>query len=380
MTAESAHNRGLGGDLTEIQPTAERRFERPAAAASVAAALVLLFAATTLLTHAWRAERAGRAQAKYQAGLALAAQGRNAEAAQDFREALAYGRDDAAYRIALAQSLMALQHYGEAENYLNDLRIADPASGSVNLMLARIAAAEGRDGEAADDYHRAIFGYWPERPEQNRMAARVELIGILDRDAKPKEALAELLQLAGEAPDEPARLRVASMLLEHGSPDHAAELYRAVLAAHPRDATAEQGLGEAYFAMGEFAAARRAFDAAVRYGSITPALARRIAFLNSILDLDPTLLRLTARQRFARARELLGRTLAAAQQCAAVPPDGIQKAHTVLAESARRMQNGETAEMLTLAQSLWKARAEDCPRLAAADQPLAVLMNRMRNQ
>ncbi len=378
--AGPAHNRNLGGGLTEIHPAAERRYERPAAIASVAAALVLLFTATTLLTHAWRAQRLDRAQAKYQAGQELAAGGRNAEAAQDFREALAYSHDDPVYRFALAQSLVALKQYGEAENYLNDLRAADPTSGPVNLMLARIAAAEGRDDNAIDDYHRAIFGYWPEHPEQNRLAARVELTGIFDREGRTKEALAELLQLAGEAPDEPARLEAASMLLGHGSPSHAAELYRSVLAAHPRDAAAEQGLGEAYFAMGDFVGARRAFDAAVRYGSITPALAERIAFINSVLDLDPTLLRLTARQRFERAHELLSRTLAAAGQCAAVPPDAFQKAQAVLAKSARGMRSGETAEMLTAAQSLWRARADACPRLPATDQPLAVLMNRMRNQ
>jgi enoyl-CoA hydratase/carnithine racemase len=132
--------------------------------------------------------------------------------------------------------------------------------------------------------------------------------------------------------------------------------------------------------MGDFVGARRAFDAAVRYGSITPALAQRIAFINSVLDLDPTLLRLTAKQRFERAHELLSRTLAAAQQCAAVPPDAIRKAQAALPEFARRMRNGETAEMLTMAQSLWRARAAACPHLPATDQPLAVLMNRMRNQ
>jgi tetratricopeptide (TPR) repeat protein len=349
---------------------------------SVAAALVLLLTGTTLLTHAWRAARVSRAQARYREGVARAAEGRNAEAAEAFREALAYSHDEPVYRFALAQSLVALKRYNEAENYLYDLRVADPTNGPVNLMLARIAAAAGRDEEAIDYYHRAIFGYWPENVEQSRTKARLELIGIFDREGKPKQALAELLQLAAEAPetDVAARLQAASMLLAHGSPEHAADVYRGILASHPRDAEAQQGLGEAYLAMGDFAAGRHAFYAAVRFGSITPALAERIAFINSILDLDPTLLRLTARQRFVRAHELLSRTVTAAKPCAAAPQELIARAEAALAEQEKGMRSGETADMLTLAQSLWKARMAECPRLPVIDKPLAVLMNRMLNQ
>ena len=353
-----------------------------AAMVSVAAALVALLAVTVLLDRAYRAARLSRAQGRYQEGLKLAAQRRDAEAAEDFRAALIYAHDDPKYKFALAQSLVALKRYGEAENYLLELRAADPTNGPVNLMLARIAGAAGRYEEATDDYHRAIFGYWPEQAGLNRTTARLELIGLYDREHQPKQALAELLQLAADLPDSDvlSRLRVSDMLLARGAPEHAEDLYRAILASHPHDKAAWQGLGEVQFAAGDFTAARHSFDAAVRYGSITPALAERIAFVNSILDLDPTLLRLTARQRFERARELLGRTLAAAGRCAGIPPDLDTQAQTLLAEAERRLRNGETAEMLTLAQSLWKARMAACPRQPETDRPLAVLMRRMVNQ
>lgn len=348
---------------------------------SAGIALVLLFAITIFLNGAYRRTRLSRAEARYDEGIAFAAQGRNAEAAEDFRAALLYEHDNPRYRFALAQALVALKRWNEAENYLLELRAADPTSGPVNLMLAHIAAADGRDEEAIDDYHRAIFGYWPDHQEENRTKTRLELIAVLDRDHQQKQALAELLQLADEVPDSDVAMRrkVAAMMLAHGSPQHAAELYHAIVATHPRDAAAQQGLGEAEFAMNNLAAAQRAFHAAVRYANITPALAQRIAVINSVLDLDPTLLRLTARQRFDRAHELLGRALAAAGRCSAVPADLVNAAQTALA-STRRQRDGETAEMLAVTQSIWKARLAGCSQLPIVDQPLAIVMAKMPNQ
>lgn len=353
---------------------------------SAGVALALLFAVTIALNGAYRGARLSRAQGRYQAGMQLAAAGRNAEAAENFRAALLYEHDSPEYRYALAESLVALHRFGEAENYLFELRAADPTNGLVNLMLARIAASDHRDAEAIDDYHRAIFGYWPEHEEQNRVAARLELVSILDRDGQSKQALAEILQLADDVPDNDLAMRekVAGMLLAHGSPEHGADIYKAIVTAHPRNAVARQGLGDADYAMGRFQDALVAYHAAVRYGSITPALASRIALLNSILDLDPTLVRLSARQRLARAQELLERALAAAQRCAAVSPDLLAAAQAELAappkKRAARDSDGETPVTITLAQTLWKARQAACPNQPDTDQPLAVLMNRMSNQ
>ncbi len=349
---------------------------------SVAIALTLLFAITIAYSSAYGRTRLSRAEDRYREGLKLAAAGRNADAAEDFRAALLYEHDDPRYRFALAEALVALKRFSEAENYLFDLRTADPTSGPVNLMLARIAAADHRDEEAIEDYHRAIFGFWPEDREQKRVDARFELVSILDRDNQSKQALAELLQLADEVPESDLALRekVAGMLLTHGSPQHAADIYRAIVTAHPHDVVARQGLGETEFEMGNFQASLAAFHAAVRYGAITPILAARIALLNSILDLDPTLIRLSAHQRFERARELLTRSLNSASRCQAVPPDLTTAAQAALAQSAKRQRDGQTAEMLTLSQDLWRSRLSACPRLPEPDQPLAVLMNRMPNQ
>ena len=251
-----------------------------------------------------------------------------------------------------------------------ELRTADPTNGPLNLMLARIAGADGRNNEAIDDYHRAIFGYWPENAGESRVSAQLELIGNLDRNGQSKQSLAALLGLADEVPDSDiaTRRKVADMLLEHGSPEHSAELYRTILASHPHDARARQGLGEAEFASGDFGGALASFHAAVRYGSITPGLAGRIALLNSILELDPRPLHLGTRQRLERARELLARAPAAASRCAGLP------------KASAPERGADAAQWIALAQAIWKARMAACPHQSEPDQPLAVLMNRMANQ
>jgi tetratricopeptide (TPR) repeat protein len=346
-----------------------RRTASRAAVLTVLAALVLLVVITAVLNGAYRRTRLSRAEARYRAGSQLASEGRNVDAAEDFRVAMLYEHDNPRYRLALAQSLIALKRWNEAESYLLELRNADPTNGPLNLMLAHISAADGRNSETIEDYHRAIFGYWPDHPDENRVTARLELVAILDRLGQPKPALAELLQLADEVPetDVATRRTVAQMLLAHGAPQQAADIYRAMVARHPHDAVAQEGLAETEFARGDFAAALAADHAAVRYGSITPALAARIALLNSILALDPTQLRLSVRQRHERARELLLRAQAAAGRCSALP-----------AEEAPP-HDADAAQLIALAQAVWKARWAACPQQPEPDQPLAILMSRMPN-
>lgn len=346
------------------------------------AALVLLFSFATVLNSAYRATRRNRAEDRYHDGLALAGAGRDAAAVDEFRAALTYEHNDARYTLALARSLVKLGRWSEAETYLNELREDDPTDSAINLMLARIAAQNRRGPDAVTYYQRAIYGMWPEHSEQSRIAARFELVDLLDRGRQNKQALAELLQLAGDVParDYVTTQRVAALLLAHGSPDHAAELYRAILAAQPHNAAAREGLADALFAMGDYAGARTAYRAAQRDGASGSTLDQRLAISESVLQLDPTQMRLSGSQRFERARELLDRTQASAAQCGAISPDLAASAQQALASSGKRRRDGDTVQLLTLAEQIWKDRPARCAPQSESDRALDAVMAKLQKQ
>ncbi|MBS1855347.1 MAG: tetratricopeptide repeat protein [Acidobacteria bacterium] len=348
----------------------------------VSAALFVLFTLITLLNSAYHHTRRHRAEARYAEGVKLAGTGRNQDAAEDFRAALVYEHDDLKYRFALAKALVSMGRWDEAGTHLLELQQVDPTNGPINQMLARLAVRAGRYGEAIDDYNRAIYGYWPEDAEAKRIAARLELIGVLDKEGRQKQVLAELLALAGEVPDNDLAMRrkVGEMLLSHHSPQHAAETYRGILATHPRDGASERGLGEAEFELGDFRAARNAFRAAARRGPPDPALSQRIALTDDILDLDPTLVPLSVSQRYQRAVQLLRRALASASACTVVPEELSDAAQKILSTRPRRMWEDDTATALTLTLQLWNLRQSACVQRPAADLALAAVMTRIAKQ
>ncbi len=367
----------LPGDTNEPRTTARGAF------VGVGVALFILFILITLLSRAYHNTRRSRAEERYREGVHQADKGRNVQAADDFRAALVYEHDDPKYRFALAKALISLGRWEEADSHLMELEQRDPTNGPINQMLARLAIRAGRYNEAIDEFNRAIYGYWPQDPEQNRIAARFELIQVLDQEGMQKQVLAELLALAGEVPDSDVatRSKIASMLLSHHSPQHAAEMYRSILAAHPRDAEAEQGLGEAAFEMGDYVAARNAFRSAERYGASGPEIAERLSLSEAILNLDPTQVRLSASQRRQRSLELLRRTLAAVNACTTPPPDLTASAEQILkAKPKRRRSDDETSNMLTLAEDFWNLRQTACPQKPEPDQALAAVMAEIEKQ
>jgi tetratricopeptide (TPR) repeat protein len=337
---------------------------------------------TGFLTRAYYTTRSSRAEALYQEGMRLAGAGHSAQAADRFRAALVYEHNSEKYRLALARSLMDLGRWDEAETHLSELSEDDPTNGPINLMLARIAGQAHRDSDAVLYYQRAIYGYWPEHPIENRTSARFELIGIFKRDGQPRQVLAELLDLAAEVPEDDAatRRRIATLLLTNGSPDHAAEIYRAVLANDRSDGAAEKGLGDALFDESDFVGARNAYRAASRDGLEDPTIEDRLKECNTVLQLDPTLVRLSANERFDRARQLLDLTSAAARQCTALPADTDAAAQKLMQEKPSRRRDGDTVEMITLAQQVWKLRHDACAQPAAPDEALTAVMAKIQKQ
>lgn len=352
---------------------------------SAAVAVVLLFSFTTALNSAYRNTRRSRAEARYQHGMALFAAGHYADAADDFRAALTYEHSGQPYTLGLARSLMAMGQWNEAGSYLAELSEDDPTNGPVNLMLARIALRDRRDSEAITYYQRAIYGYWSDHPDENRVAARFELVGLLDRSKQGSQALAELLQLAGEVPvkDEADRQRVAALLLSHGAPQQAADLYHSILATNPDNGAVEEGLGDARFAMADYADARNAYHAAKRDGITDASLDQRLEVSESVLELDPFTPRLGAQVRLARERELLRLVAQSALRCAALTPELASAMRDTLATKPRKRREAETTDIedpLILAEQIWQVRQTKCDGNPEPDRALNIVMAKIQRQ
>ncbi len=354
---------------------------RPEAILLVFITLILLFAATSFLASAYRSELHNRAEMHFDQGQTLARNGRPQAAVEEYRAALTYSHNDRRYELALSLALVTLGRTDEAEAHLLELREGDPNNALVSLMLARIAAQEGRTDDAIAFYNRAIYGLWPADPQKNRIQARFELVDLLGRAGRTRQALGELLSLAAEAPDDPViQNRAGEMLLRYGSPQHAAEVFRSILEYEPRNEEAALGLARALFQEGSYVAAENQYRRALRLNPADPQARRRVEEIAEVLALDPTVVTLKSSQRYARSLELIQRTAASLQACLgtrAAPPDvrALLDNAGSFAKAHQRHREGETPEALSLASAIWKARRDLCGQ--APEDALNLVMTKV---
>ncbi len=147
-------------------------------------------------------------------------------AAEDYRTALTYDRENDEYRLRLAQALLADNRLNEARSHLESLWEEEPANGEVNLALARLHVRRGDRARAIRYYSNAINGVWDEQPRQQRIATRFELIRYLMQLHDLARAQAELLALQADGPPDPSdQLLLGQMLLQANDPAHAIAAY-----------------------------------------------------------------------------------------------------------------------------------------------------------
>ncbi len=281
--------------------------------------LLLLFIATGFAAKIYHARERANAEGWYARGEAELQAGRPGAAVDDFRNALAYSRDNARYRLQLGEALIAAGRLTEARSHLLALWEHEPGDGTLNLELARLAVRQGSVPEALRYYHNAIYGEWEVHPAQQRRAARLELAQFLLRSGQKSAAQAELIGLAADLPPDPGlETQVGSLLLAAGEHDQALTLFREALRLEPRQVAALAGAGEAYFDMGDYNTAdrylRRALEA-------DPHLTRAAALdttARMVLQIDPFQRRLSRRERGDRAfrafQQAMARLLACARQ------------------------------------------------------------------
>jgi tetratricopeptide (TPR) repeat protein len=342
-------------------------------------ALALLFGITAWLANVYHAERRHRAEAYYRRAENLARAGRLAEGVEVYRAAIGYAPDNARYQLALGLALMDLGRLQEARSHLLEMHESDPANAWIDLLLARISAREDRIDEAVTEYHQAIYGLWPRDAGSNRIQAGFELVDLLERTGRTGPALAELLALSEETPQDPTtQTRVAFLLLEHGSAPRASEMFLNVVARNPHNAAAALGCGEAAFAQGNYAAAENWFRKAVQWDPSHAEAATWLEETAEIRALDPTPVTLSAAARYERVRTLVSRTLDGLEACAA--PGSSAEIENLIPEAQEFLRKnrvhheGDTPRAVELAEQLWQARKQVCGKPPKSEEALDLVM------
>lgn len=286
--------------------------------AGLAAGSIAFFVVTSTVAGAYRGHVEVLSKEWAARGEAALAVGQASEAVEAFENAQHYARGDGKTRMRLAEALVRAKRGEEARSHLMALWAKAPGEGRVNLELARLAAAEGRDEEAVRHYDAAIHGSWEAAADVSRRETRQELIALhLRRGALP-QAEAHLIALA---PDLPKDARVQTDLglsfLHTGSPRRALAAFKAALASDPLFAQAAAGAGEASFRLGDHAAALRYLRAAALQLPDDPAITRTLAITDLVFRMDPYRPRLSAAGRARRVGLAWRTAIARLEACAA---------------------------------------------------------------
>jgi len=347
-------------------------------------AIAALFVADTFLARTERAESLVEGARLFEQGRVLMQRGANAEAIERIKDAISIERGNRDYIRTLAQVEFSALKTADAEATLSELLQSDSTDGLANLIMARVQAKEGRFAQAISYYHRAIYGHWSDDEPANRLSARFELIDLLAQRNSKEELLAELLPVQDRAPsDLKTRMRLGQLFLLAGSPARAADVFRGILNDDPDNTNAYGGLGQAEFARGDYRAAQRDFQAALRFVPDDQTLRRRLEMCNELLVLDPTTRGLGAAERYRRSLNLLELTADGTSQCLGQnPPAELQglldKAKEALSAHVNAAHESDATESnLDIAVQLWQARKRECKSPPTEDSPLALVLARL---
>lgn len=241
-------------------------------------------------------------------------------AADAFRQAVSNDYENRDYGFALANALGSEGHTEEARYALMRLREAAPESPEVNLDLARLAAKRGDIAEASHYYHNALYGLWTgTQVEGEQRQVRTELIRFLLDHRQHSQALAELLILGSDLPDEATAQKDAGQLfLEADDATHALKHFTRALHLQKNDAAALAGAGEAAFRLGDYAQARHYLEAASATDESQPP-SPSLALAKLILSSDPLSPYLPRTERNERLEKALDQSLSRLDACLARP-------------------------------------------------------------
>lgn len=297
--------------------------------------LVLILAAafgagTVFANRFYQAKQKQLGKMWFGRGWAALAAGQPRPAVQYFRNALYYSHDDPAYRLRLAQALVAANSIPEAQSYLTSLWQDEPSNSTVNLELARLSVKQGETQTALRYYHGAIYGLWPGGDAAaQRQQSRLELIHYLLGLHDTTQADAELVALTPELPHTAvAHAQAGWLFIRTGDPERGAQEFALALRLDPKQPSALQGAGEAAFQLARYQDANQFLERARRAGAADAQAQELLATSRLILEWNPYAAHLTSRQRALRIVQAFAQARRRLAQCAAAPvaPNAAQPA------------------------------------------------------
>ena len=270
----------------------------PVILAALTGLTVVLFLAVTGLSHLYDAQQESLAERWSSRGVNDLNAHHYKVAITEFRTALLYDRDNAAYQLSLAQALIGLKRTDEAYAYLINLWERQPENGVVSMELARIAVQKGQTDRALRFYHNAIYATWPGDQESERRKARLELIDYLLHINARTQAESELIALEANAGDDAdQQTHLGDLFLRVQDYTRALAAYRASLKLKRQNPAARAGAGAAAFELGLYPEAEQDLRAAVEASPGDTASAALLKTTSFVEEMDPFRPRISSAER-----------------------------------------------------------------------------------
>ena len=296
-----------------FKPTAQREAVVSLLLSVIAMAAFAGVLGLTRRFHTWQASLAERMDGQGEHDLQI---GQARAAIEDFRSALSFDRDNSLYQFRLTQALEAEGRFEEAESYLNNLWEHQPQSGMVNLQLARLAVHRDAMNQALRYYHNAIYGIWESQPDENRRAARLEMIEfLLEKNARAQVQSELIAMQSGLPPDPRLHLNVAELFLQIDDYENALAQFRQVLRLDRGNVQAAAGAGEAAFDLGRYRTAVRYLETAVAADHKDETSRKNLNTANLILESNPFRPNVSLSERRRRVQNAFSAASARLNEC-----------------------------------------------------------------
>jgi tetratricopeptide (TPR) repeat protein len=215
------------------------------------AVTVLAFVLTRAVAAGNTRVRAEDAAAWYDRGERALAGGGTAEAIVSLRRAANKDPGNPRFLLGLARALAADHQNDAARDILVGVRDASPEDATVNVELARLEVRRDDLPQAIRYYHYALNAVWKADQRDARRTLRTELVQLLLAHDQRSRALAELLQLVADLPDDAgAQTSAGQLFLDAGDPRRALDRFNRALSLKPHDVAAVSGAERAALELG----------------------------------------------------------------------------------------------------------------------------------